>query len=64
MSCNPSVTRVLRVFASDASPSAFLLLTLLVAQRFVLGPLAGLVLVCVGVDRLVHRLSHLLLPAL
>lgn len=38
--------------------------TLLVALLLVLRPLASLVLVRVRVDRFVHRLRHLLLPAL
>lgn len=40
------------------------LFTLLVAELFVLGPLACLVLVGVRVDGLVDGLRHLLLPAL
>lgn len=40
------------------------IITLLVAELLVLGPLASLVLVRVRVDRLVDRLCHLLLPAL
>lgn len=39
-------------------------LTLFVALLLVFGPLAHLVLIRVAIDGFIHRLGHLLLPAL
>lgn len=50
--------------SSASSPLAAALFTLLVAELFVLCPLASLVLVRVRVDGLIDGLCHLLLPAL
>lgn len=41
-----------------------LCLTLFVALLLVFSPLARLILICVAVDGIIYRLSHLLLPAL
>lgn len=39
-------------------------LTLFMALLLVFGPLACLIFICVTVDSIIHRLGHLLLPAL